>query len=305
MSNAVERYLRFLFEPDPFRGKYSLNGFDLLFLIPYFAILITLSFYGLHRFRLIYLYKKYRRNRPVEPPPPAEWPQVTIQLPLYNEKYVVERLLDAVVRLDYPRERLEIQVLDDSTDETVAVARAAVARYAAQGVRIRHFHRSHRSGYKAGALAQGLAQARGSSSPSSTPTSSPPRTSCAARCPTFPIPGWGWCRHAGLTSTATTRCSPACRRFCSTPTSCSNTAAAAALVSSSTSMVLRGCGAGRRSKTPAAGEHDTLTEDTEPQLPRAVVRLAVPLSARGGGAFRAAGGYKRLQDAASALGQGV
>lgn len=161
LSNAVERYLRFLFEPDPFRGNYSLNGFDLLLLIPYFVILITLSFYGLHRFRLIYLYKKYRRNQPVEPPPPAEWPQVTIQLPLYNEKYVVERLLDAVVRLDYPRERLEIQVLDDSTDETVAVARAAVARYAAQGVRIRHFHRSHRSGYKAGALAQGLAQARG------------------------------------------------------------------------------------------------------------------------------------------------
>ncbi|MFQ5695572.1 MAG: glycosyl transferase family 2, partial [Terriglobia bacterium] len=92
--NPVERYLRFLLADDPFRGLYNLNTFDLLLLVPYFAILSALSFYGLHRYRLIYLYKKNRHRRPPQPAPPADWPQVTIQLPLYNEKYVVERLID-------------------------------------------------------------------------------------------------------------------------------------------------------------------------------------------------------------------
>ena len=159
--NPLERYLRFLLADDPFRGLYNLTAFDLLLVVPYFAILLILSFYGLHRYRLIYLYKKYRHKRPPEPGPLAEWPQVTIQLPVYNEKYVVERLIEAVVAIDYPRPLLEIQVLDDSTDNTLEVARACVARHAAAGVAIRHIHRSHRRGYKAGALAEGLRQARG------------------------------------------------------------------------------------------------------------------------------------------------
>lgn len=157
----IERYLRMVFADDPFRGLYHFNAFDLLLVIPYFAILVTLSFYGLHRYRMIYLYKRYAHNQPPQPPAPAAWPHVTIQLPVYNEKYVVERLIEAAVALDYPRDRLEIQVLDDSTDDTVALARAAVARLAAAGLPIRHLHRSHRTGYKAGALAQGLREARG------------------------------------------------------------------------------------------------------------------------------------------------
>ncbi len=160
-ANPVERYLRFLLADDPFRGLYNLNAFDLFLLIPYFAILGTLAFYGLHRYRMIYLYKKYARGQPPLPAEPAEWPMVTVQLPLYNEKYVVERLLDTVAGLDYPRERLEIQVLDDSTDDTVAVARASVERYAALGLDIHYIHRAHRTGYKAGALAEGLRRARG------------------------------------------------------------------------------------------------------------------------------------------------
>ena len=103
---------------------------------------------------------------------------VTIQLPLYNEMYVVDRLVDAVCRIDYPRELLEIQVLDDSTDETPEIAELAVRRFAAQGIDIKYIHRTDRTGYKAGALDDGHARrARASSSPSSTPTSSRSPTS--------------------------------------------------------------------------------------------------------------------------------
>ncbi|MFQ5778831.1 MAG: cellulose synthase family protein, partial [Terriglobia bacterium] len=159
--SPLERYLGSLWADDPFRGLYHLTGFDLLVVVPYFAILLTLSFYGLHRYRLIYLYRKYRHHQPPTAVPLTEWPRVTIQLPLFNEKYVVERLIAAVAAIDYPRERLEIQVLDDSTDDTVELARAAVECHAARGVPIRHLHRSHRTGYKAGALAEGLRKAEG------------------------------------------------------------------------------------------------------------------------------------------------
>ena len=147
---------------DPFQGVYQLNSFDLLLLIPYFTLLSILAFYGLHRYFLVYTYWRYRQNRPVPPAREwAVWPRVTIQLPLYNERYVAERLIDEVCRLDYPRELLEIQVLDDSTDETVAVARHAVERQAALGCSIAYYHRDNREGYKAGALAEGLRQATG------------------------------------------------------------------------------------------------------------------------------------------------
>src|SRR5262245_44943912 len=105
------------------------------------------------------------RNRDRVPRPPvhrfAELPSVTIQLPLYNEMYVVDRLVDAVCAIDYPRELLEIQVLDDSTDETQEIAALAVRRQALQGVDIKYIHREDRTGYKAGALDEGLKVARG------------------------------------------------------------------------------------------------------------------------------------------------
>jgi cellulose synthase/poly-beta-1,6-N-acetylglucosamine synthase-like glycosyltransferase len=98
-----------------------------------------------------------RRASPLpEPPAPAVWPLVTVQLPVYNEPNVVARLLDAAAALDYPRERLRIQVLDDSTDETVTLAAARVAHYQARGLGIIHVRRPSRQGYKAGALAHGL-----------------------------------------------------------------------------------------------------------------------------------------------------
>ena len=100
---------------------------------------------------------------PTTPPPPAPttWPRVTVQLPLYNEQNVVERIIDAAAALDYPPALLHIQVLDDSTDATVALAAARVAHHAAVGLRISHVRRPTREGYKAGALRHGLNETDG------------------------------------------------------------------------------------------------------------------------------------------------
>jgi cellulose synthase/poly-beta-1,6-N-acetylglucosamine synthase-like glycosyltransferase len=146
---------------DPFRGIYQLNGFDLAVTIPYFLVLGVLAAYGIHRYWLVYCYTKHRANIPVKPAEPANWPKVTIQLPIFNERYVVERLVEAISRLDYPSSLLEVQLLDDSTDETQEVARACVERYSALGLQLHYLHRTNREGYKAGALADGLKSASG------------------------------------------------------------------------------------------------------------------------------------------------
>jgi cellulose synthase/poly-beta-1,6-N-acetylglucosamine synthase-like glycosyltransferase len=130
----------------------------------YYSVLGVLSIYGLHRLVLVALYL-YTRKRttptPRMPDDPLAWPVVTVQLPLYNEMYVAERLIDAVCRLDYPAGRLEIQVLDDSTDETTEIVAGVVAAYRRRGFDIHHLRRAGRTGFKAGALAAGLAAARG------------------------------------------------------------------------------------------------------------------------------------------------
>ena len=128
-----------------------------------FAYLVAtalLAVYGLNSLVLTWLFLRHRRED-VPRSPLAETPAVTVQLPIYNELYVVERLIDAVARLDYPRDRLQIQVLDDSTDETTAVARARVDFYWSQGIDIELIHRAERTGFKAGALQHGLTMARG------------------------------------------------------------------------------------------------------------------------------------------------
>ena len=134
---------------------------ETLILGSYFFILCILAVYGWHRYVLVYLYMKHKDRKVAIPVAPDDWPVVTIQLPLYNEMYVVDRLLQAVSRLDYPKDRLEIQVLDDSADETQAIAQLAAQRYAAQGFDIKYLHREDRVGYKAGALDAGLKVARG------------------------------------------------------------------------------------------------------------------------------------------------
>jgi cellulose synthase/poly-beta-1,6-N-acetylglucosamine synthase-like glycosyltransferase len=124
--------------------------------------MIILAFYGIHRYQLVYLYYKHRRNAAKEPPKHFEQlPRVTVQLPIFNEQFVIDRLIDACCHLDYPRELLEIQVLDDSTDETKEVARSLVEQYRNAGNPIVYIHREDRYGFKAGALDHGLKTATG------------------------------------------------------------------------------------------------------------------------------------------------
>jgi cellulose synthase/poly-beta-1,6-N-acetylglucosamine synthase-like glycosyltransferase len=120
-----------------------------------------LALYGLNSLLLTLVYwRVHRRPRP-SAPVPADWPTVTVQLPVYNEVHVIERLIAAAVALDYPRERLQLQVLDDSNDATTNLAQQAVARARSNGVDIQCLHRASRAGFKAGALAEGLRCARG------------------------------------------------------------------------------------------------------------------------------------------------
>ena len=134
---------------------------ETLILATYFFVLVILAVYGWHRYYLVYLYMKHKDQVPVPDGQFETLPPVTIQLPLYNEMYVVDRLVEAVCRIEYPRELLEVQVLDDSTDETQEIAELAVRRFAAQGIDIKYIHRTDRTGYKAGALEAGLRVARG------------------------------------------------------------------------------------------------------------------------------------------------
>ena len=159
---GLRHYLRTHFLDTTFKGLYHANAFDLALLIPYFVVLILLAFYGMHRYQLVYLYYKHRKNKVTNPASRfTELPRVTIQLPIFNEQFVVDRLVDCVCRIEYPRDKLQIQVLDDSTDETVEVASEVVERYAALGHNISYHHRTNREGFKAGALDAGLKSATG------------------------------------------------------------------------------------------------------------------------------------------------
>ena len=134
---------------------------EVTLLIIYFISLSILFAFGLHGLVMIYFYHKTRAYNPPILLAQTEWPQVTIQLPVFNEVYVVERLVKAVCELEYPIDKLEIQLLDDSTDETVEVSRRIVSEYTAKGFDIKHIHRIDRSGFKAGALKSGLETAKG------------------------------------------------------------------------------------------------------------------------------------------------
>jgi cellulose synthase/poly-beta-1,6-N-acetylglucosamine synthase-like glycosyltransferase len=162
-QSGLRHYLKAMQSTDQtFRNLYHWNFFDAALLLPYFLVMIVLAIYGIHRYTMVYLYFKYRKNYHPDPPRHFdELPRVTIQLPIYNEQFVIDRLIEAVCAMEYPREKLEIQLLDDSTDETTAVAAAIVARYAALGHPIVYIHRTNRYGYKAGALDAGLKVAKG------------------------------------------------------------------------------------------------------------------------------------------------
>jgi len=167
--DQVKEQLEMLIHPILKHGRdnisflYSLDAFDWAIIIIYFTILALLAILGVYRVRMVYQFWRYRQ---VKPQPKrqfeeSELPRITVQLPLFNEMYVVERLLESVTGMDYPRHLLEIQVLDDSTDETVRIARAAVEKHKQQGVDIQYIHRADRTGFKAGALENGMKMANG------------------------------------------------------------------------------------------------------------------------------------------------
>src|SRR6267143_4521102 len=138
-----------------------MTPFETLTLATYFFVLIVLAIYGWHRYYLVYLYMRNKGKEPKAGPPLDPPPVVTIQLPLYNEMYVADRLIASVCAIEYPRELLEIQVLDDSVDETRSIAERAIRRLSEQGIDIKYYHRVDRTGFKAGALEAGLKVARG------------------------------------------------------------------------------------------------------------------------------------------------
>ncbi len=128
----------------------------------YAVSVFFLTLYAMHAWLMLFYYIKDRKR--IRAPKRKKWdrtPMVTIQLPLYNERYVVERLIKKVCEIDYPRNKLEIQVLDDSTDDTTRIAQKLVEKYKAQGIDIKLLHRDERKGYKAGALAEGMKVAKG------------------------------------------------------------------------------------------------------------------------------------------------
>jgi cellulose synthase/poly-beta-1,6-N-acetylglucosamine synthase-like glycosyltransferase len=127
----------------------------------YLAVLVGLTGYGLHRCCIIWLFLKHRRNLPEFPSVYDDLPRVTVQLPLYNEAAVAARLIRAVGEIDYPRDRIDIQVLDDSTDETTEVVEKEVRRLLQRGIPITHIRRGNREGYKAGALDHGMSLGTG------------------------------------------------------------------------------------------------------------------------------------------------
>lgn len=147
---------------DTFAGLHHLAPFDYAMLIPYFAVLAVLSFYGLHRYKVIYEYFKHKKWVAAQMPAQfSELPRVTIQLPIFNERFVVERLLEETTKMDYPRHLIQFQVLDDSTDDTHPFTEALCREYRSAGFPVEYIHRANRYGYKAGALENGLKTATG------------------------------------------------------------------------------------------------------------------------------------------------
>lgn len=135
--------------------------FTAFWIFCYALVVFGLSIYGAHRYVMVYLFHRHKNDLRPLPAAPSVWPIVTVQLPVYNEYHVAERLIRSIADLDYPRDRMEIQVLDDSTDETSDIIAPVVSELAAQGFLITHVRRTNRHGFKAGALHYGMELAHG------------------------------------------------------------------------------------------------------------------------------------------------
>ena len=132
-----------------------------IFITVYTFALVMVSCYGLHRYFLVFLYYRHRRNVPQPAGHFETPPRVTVQLPMYNERFVARRIIEKTCKIDYPRDRMQIQVLDDSTDDTQQIALEAVRRARDEGFDIEYIHRGDRTGFKAGALANGMKTSSG------------------------------------------------------------------------------------------------------------------------------------------------
>lgn len=134
---------------------------DQIILFSYIFSLVILLLFGCHGFVMLYYHRKYGKEEPKKNDVSGTTDIITIQLPMYNEMYVAERLINAICKIEYPKDKLEIQVLDDSTDETVGIVAKVVEAKFAEGFDIKHVRRSNREGFKAGALKEGLKTAKG------------------------------------------------------------------------------------------------------------------------------------------------
>ncbi|MDC3354901.1 glycosyltransferase family 2 protein, partial [Flavobacteriaceae bacterium] len=147
----------------------EINGNPFLAFLVYFVLgiytlsLLLILLYSLTQLNMLRYFLKYQKRIviPETKEPESGWPKVTVQLPLYNELYVVERLLKCITALDYPQDKLQIQVLDDSTDESFDLTQKLVSAYQQEGITIELLHRTNRDGFKAGALKEGLKTATG------------------------------------------------------------------------------------------------------------------------------------------------
>jgi cellulose synthase/poly-beta-1,6-N-acetylglucosamine synthase-like glycosyltransferase len=156
---GMRRYV--LSSPSIHYRSHTAHSMEEAILIAYICALSILFIFGSHGFIMVYYYYRERKRSRETPQALSDYPVVTVQLPVYNEMYVVERLIEASCGIVYPKEKLEIQVLDDSTDETVSIVALAVERFRKQGFDVKHIRRASRTGYKAGALREGLESARG------------------------------------------------------------------------------------------------------------------------------------------------
>ena len=147
----------------------EINGNPFLAFLVYFILgiytlsLLLILLYSLTQLNMLRYFLKYQKRIviPETKEPESGWPKVTVQLPLYNELYVVERLLKCITALDFPQDKLQIQVLDDSTDESFVLTQKLVSAYQEKGIPIELLHRTNRDGFKAGALKEGLKTATG------------------------------------------------------------------------------------------------------------------------------------------------
>lgn len=135
--------------------------YEILIIGLYLLIMFMLFVYSMGQLHLTFAYLKAKKNNTSKSPTLNKYPFVTVQLPIYNEKYVIERLLDSICNLDYPQDKLEIQVLDDSDDESIDLIAQKVREYQSKGINIKHIRRPNRVGFKAGALAYGLKETKG------------------------------------------------------------------------------------------------------------------------------------------------